>query len=94
MTNPAVVGSPLTVADVLQLLDRLREQGRHRFLADPTSLSRARIDLAALAGPKQVTDFHLVNLAATSDAVPTTFDRRLIDVVAPPDRGFVELIPA
>lgn len=93
MTNPSVVRIEHTVADVLALLAALRTVAGHRFLADMTSLSNSPLDLAALVGSKQVTDFHLVNLAASSDAVLATFDRRLVDALAPVDRRFAELIP-
>lgn len=94
MTNPKVVKIEHRPADVLALLDALRTIPGHRFLADMTSLSNSRLDLGALVGSKQVTDFHLVNLAASSKAVLATFDRRLHDGLVAADRGFVELIPA
>ena len=93
-TNPAFAGRQIGVRDALATLDRLREGRSHRFYADPTSLAASRLDLAALVGPKQVTDFHLVNLAASSNAVLATFDSRLLDALAPADRRHVELIPA
>ena len=94
MTNATVAGVDLMPVQVLDVLADLTETPGHRFLADPTSLANPRIDLGALTGPKQVTDFHLVNLAATCDAVLATFDRRLVDALAPADRQFVELVPA
>jgi len=93
MMNPAVTGRGLDSAAVLGALDGLRRHRGHTFLADMTSLSTTRLDLAALVGSKQVTDFHLVNLAAASDAVLATFDRRLRDSLAPADQHLVELIP-
>lgn len=93
MMNPAVTGRSLDSTAVLAALDGLRSHRGHTFLADMTSLSNTRLDLAALVGSKQVTDFHLVNLAAASDAVLATFDRRLRDSLAPADQHLVELIP-
>lgn len=92
-TNPAFAGQPIGLREALKSLDALRGVGKHRFYADMTSLSHSPLDLAALVGYKQVTDFHLVNLAASSDAVLATFDRRLVDALAPSDRRHVELVP-
>jgi toxin-antitoxin system PIN domain toxin len=93
MMMPTVAGADLDLTDALELLAGLRGQHRHVFLADPTSLAESNLDLAGLVGPQQVTDFHLVNLAAASDAVLATFDRRLVESLADSDRRFVELIP-
>lgn len=93
-TNPAFAGREIGVRDALGSLEALRHGRRHRFYADPTSLADSGLDLAALVSPKQVTDFHLVNLAASSNAILATFDRRLVDALAPADRRHVELIPA
>lgn len=93
MMNPAVTGRSLDSVSVLTALDGLRRHRGHTFLADMTSLSNTRLDLAALVGTKQVTDFHLVNLASASNAVLATFDRRLRDSLAPADQHLVELIP-
>lgn len=82
------------MASALQDLAVLHDLPGFLFLADPTSLAHTRIDLTALIGTKQVTDFHLVNLAASSDAVLATFDRRIAEALAPEDRKYVELIPA
>lgn len=92
-TNPAFAGRDVSVREALTALEHIRAAPHHRFYADPTSLAHSRVDLGALVGAKQVTDFHLVNLAASSDAVLATFDRRLVDSLAPQDRRFTELIP-
>ena len=58
------------------------------------SLSDAMIDLGPLVGTKQVTDFHLVNLAARHDMRMATFDGSLLRSLADADRGHVFVIDA
>ncbi|HEX7740115.1 MAG TPA: TA system VapC family ribonuclease toxin [Marmoricola sp.] len=91
--NPAVSGTALTGIDALALLEDLRQIAGHRFIADPTSLAVSRLDRRRLVGHKQVTDFHIVNLVASSNAVLATFDRRIREALAPEDRDYVEIIP-
>ncbi len=45
-----------------------------------------------LAGHKQVTDWHLLNLAARHDAVLVTFDRKLERSVGPEDGHLVQVL--
>jgi uncharacterized protein len=62
-------------------------------VGDEASLAQPSIDLSALVGHRQVTDLHLVNLAATAGAVLATFDARLPASLAPGDRRHVVLVP-
>ncbi len=91
--NPVVVGASYDAGLAIRILRQLRMQGDHRFLPDASSLTDAAIDLAALVGHRQVTDFHLVNLAASQGAVLTTFDARLLASLAPADQRWVSIIP-
>jgi toxin-antitoxin system PIN domain toxin len=91
--NPAVVGASHDAGLAIRILEQLRRQGDHRFLPDASSLTDTTIDLAALVGHRQVTDFHLVNLAASHDAVLATFDARLFAALAPADQRWVSVIP-
>ncbi|MFD4422106.1 TA system VapC family ribonuclease toxin [Agromyces sp. NPDC058484] len=93
VSNPAVVGGEIAPVDALALLERVRRQPGHVFLADGSSLATAGIDLTALVGHRQVTDFHLVNLAAGAGAILATFDGRLLAALAEDDRRHVEVIP-
>jgi len=93
MSNPAVAGGQHSIAVLAAILDGLGTVPRRTFLADPTSLRSARIDTTRIFGHKQVTDFHLINLAASSNAVLATFDRRIAEALAPEDRKHVEIIP-
>lgn len=72
----------------------MRRDPRWSFLADTSTLTDPLIDTAVLAGHQQVTDLHLVNLAAHHGVVLATFDGALTTWLAPADRRHVILIPA
>lgn len=91
--NAAVVGPAAAVPHaVLVSLASIRAEPRWSFLPDDSTLADPRIDLAGLAGHRQVTDLHLVNLAARHHAVLVTFDRRLPAALLGRDRDRVRLI--
>mgnify|MGYP000874325585 CR=1 FL=1 len=48
--------------------------------------------MGRLGGSSQVTDFHLVNLAAATNAVLATFDASLWRALHPDDRRHVEVL--
>lgn len=93
LLNPSVVGRQLAGADVLSQLRAMRGDARWCFLSDHTSLGEATIDLTPLVSHAQVTDFHLVNVAAVHEVRLATFDRALLAALAPADRRHVELLP-
>ena len=72
----------------------MRRDTRWSFLADTSTLTDPLIDTAGLAGHQQVTDLHLVNLAAHHGVVLATFDGAMTTCLAPADRRHVILIPA
>ncbi len=90
--NPAVTGQQIGPADALDLLARIRALPHHRFLDDDTTLAAPAIR-SAPAGHKQVTDFHLVNLAASAGAVLATFDAALPGALHRDDRTHVRVVP-
>ncbi len=89
LTNPQVVGFAVSVPQALEGLRGLRTEPGFRFLADDTSLAEAVIDLGPLAGTKQVSDFHLINLAAQHGMRLATFDGSLLRSLVDGDRGHV-----
>lgn len=93
VANPAVMGAEHAPAAALTLLARLRARAGHHFIADASALAQPAIDLAALVGFRQVTDFHLVNLAAQSGSVLATFDAKLVRALGESDRRHVEVVP-
>ncbi|MED5811452.1 TA system VapC family ribonuclease toxin [Mycolicibacterium sp. 050232] len=92
LLNPAVVGQQISTAQALTVLTRLRAHDRATFVADSSSLASAAIDTIGLAGHKQATDFHLINLVATAGGTLVTFDRRIAGALAPQDQRFVHVL--
>ncbi|GIG20904.1 ribonuclease VapC38 [Cellulomonas chitinilytica] len=89
--NPAVTGQQISPSAALGLLSAIRALPAHRSVSDGASLAAPAI-ISTPAGYKQVTDLHLVNLAATSDAVLVTFDSRLANALHPDDRRHVHVL--
>lgn len=90
--NPAVMGTETRTADALASLRSLQADRRAQFLADDSSLARTVIDLIGLVGHKQVTDLHLVNLAAAHDARLVTLDKKIRPTLAPDDQVCVVVL--
>ena len=90
--NPKVMGQQITFADAVASLSSLRDDPRSCFVADDSSLTDASISLQALQGYRQVTDLHLVNLAARHKMVLTTLDRSLQQSLLPADRHHIRLL--
>jgi predicted nucleic acid-binding protein len=92
--NPSVVGRTVSMPEALSGLQQIRRAPRHAFLADESSLGEPQIDLVAVATSRQVTDAHLVNLAATTGCVLATLDRGIPEMLAKADHRHVLLLPA
>lgn len=91
-TNPELTDTPISAVDAVRALHGLREAAGHQFVPDATTLGEAVIDLKPMAGTKQVTDFHLVNLAAQNGMRLATFDGSLLRSLSDADRGHVYVI--
>ncbi len=92
-SNPAVIASAVSVADAVQALVNMRALSGHVFVTDNSSLADPKIDTTRMVTHKQVTDIHLVNLAARSGTVLATLDTAIPTYLAEPDRRFVDLVP-
>jgi toxin-antitoxin system PIN domain toxin len=92
VSDAQVVGTEVSPVSALATLRRLCEWPGHRFITDTARLSDPIIDLTALVGHRQVTDFHLVELAARTGTTLATFDARLLAALAKIDRRHVQLI--
>jgi uncharacterized protein len=92
MTNQRAIGFSVSVSQAVDGLREVRRELGFRFLPDGTSLGAAVIDLGQLAGTKQITDFHLVNLVAQSSMRLATFDGSLLRSLSESDRGHVFVI--
>lgn len=93
VSDPAVSGEVVSPSEAIDALDAIRHAPGHRFLVDDSSLAHPHIGLGALVGHRQVTDFHLVNLAFRAGLQFATFDGRLALALDPSDRAAVLLIP-
>ena len=89
-----VVGTPVPMARAIRMLERLHAEERHRFVIDGASLATSSIDLARLVSSRDVTDMHLVDLAARNACVLATLDRDIPRMLADEDRRHVVVIPA
>ena len=89
---PDMVGYSIAAAQVIDALRGMREAPGHVFVPDFTSITDPVIDMGPLAGTKQVTDFHLLNLAARNSLRLATFDGSLLRAAAAADRGQLFII--
>ncbi|MFV0459998.1 MAG: TA system VapC family ribonuclease toxin [Actinomycetales bacterium] len=92
LLNPRVTGTEFTATAVRQALRGMRSHPRWRWLSDDSSLADPDITTAVLVGHQQVTDFHLVNLAARHGLALATFDGAISPALAPADRHHVHVV--
>lgn len=92
-TTPAVVGRAVAMSDALVRLQVLRTVSGHEFWSDGASLADPRVDLARMVSRRQITDVHLVDLAARRGGVLATMDTSVVDALEPADRHVVLLLP-
>lgn len=92
MLNPALAGRHVPAVEVLDVLAKLVKVKGHVFWPDESSWLKPQIDMSVMVGHQQVTDFHLVDLAARHGGKLATFDRAVPKALAPADRRCVELI--
>lgn len=85
LSNPSA-NPGVSVPQAMNALQALRARRQHIFWRDDTSLAEPLVDASRLTGHKQVTDFHLLNLAAHHNGVLVTLDGKLERALAPADR--------
>ncbi|MEI2775180.1 MAG: TA system VapC family ribonuclease toxin [Tetrasphaera sp.] len=91
LLTPAVVGRTVSISQALAAVSALRNEDGWRWVPDEASFVDARVDVRVLAGRRQVTDLHLVDLAARHACLLATFDAALPTWLAPADRRHVEV---
>ena len=84
-----VVGRKVAGSEALAQLDALRRVQGWTFLVDSVSLAESQIDTRVLMGRRQVTDLHLVELAASHGVSLATFDASLKTALVPDDQHLV-----
>lgn len=92
-SNTALIPWAVPVADAVAAIGAMRASPGHRFLADDSSLADPAIDTSRMVTPRQVTDLHLVNLAARTGTVLATLDAAIPTYLAASDREHVHLLP-
>ena len=94
LLNPAVTGSSRRPDDVTVIVRGMRSDPRWTFLEDASSLAQPTVDTTILVGHQQVTDLHLINLAASRGLVLASFDAAIPTWLARSDRQHVTIIPS
>ncbi len=91
--NPSVVGRVVTMSEALAVLAAIRAAPGFVFIPDATSLDTPSVELL-VATSRQVTDAHLVNIAAQSGSVLATLDRAIPSMLESADRRHVIVLPS
>lgn len=91
MMTEQVVGRKVTGGEALGQLDAIRRVPGWSFLSDSVSLAAPHIDTRVLMGRRQVTDLHLINLAAANKTRLATFDAALRVSLVPDDQRWVSV---
>lgn len=92
LIDPRVVGYSVPANQAVAAVRSMQEFLRHQYVPDPAGLSDAVIHIEQLAGTKQVTDFDLINLAASQGPRFLTFDGSARRALHPDDRHHVEVL--
>ena len=92
LVNPLVVGYDIAPAQAIDALGAMRQLAGHTFVPDSSTLADAKINVASLAGASQVTDHHLINLAAINGLILATFDGSLSRAVSSADRKHIQVL--
>lgn len=91
-SNRKAIPSAVSPASALQGLAALCRLPGHQFWPDGNRLLEPPFDLDRLAAHAQVTDVHLVALAAAHAGRLATFDRRICNSVDAGRQGLIELL--
>ena len=75
-------------SDALAMLGILKQQPHFAFWPDGEQVDRSRFAYA-FQGPGQVTDLHLLDLAAAHCGVLVTFDAKIFATLKPRDRKYL-----
>lgn len=91
LLTEAVVGRRVSGADALEQLRAIRQVPGWKWLPDSTTLADSLIDTRVLMGRRQVTDLHLVGLAASHATKLATFDAAIRKSLVAADRQWVDV---
>jgi len=88
MRADVMEGKQLSSSDAFAMLSILKQQPHFAFWPDGEQLDRSRFAYAC-QGPGQVTDLHLLDLAAAHSGVLVTFDAKIYAALKPRDRKYI-----
>jgi uncharacterized protein len=92
-SNAKILPVPVSPAEAIELLFRLRTEPGHTFWADSVSIvGSAHVPRSRLVSHAQVTDAHLLALAREHGGRIATFDRGLVALAEPYGARDVELL--
>lgn len=91
LMTEAVVGRRVSGQAAIAQLRAVRAVPGWRWLPDAASPAESSIDDRVLMGRRQVTDLHLVDLAAANGMTLATFDAGIRDSVHPDDRRWIDV---
>ena len=91
--NPHVVGRPVSLVEATSVLTKIRTTQGHTFLPDSASPTAWPFDVSRIATSGQITDAHLIAIAADAGAVLATLDRGIPSMLSEEDRRHVLVIP-
>lgn len=92
LSNQAIAGPAGCPTNALAALKTLRAQGEHVFWPDGASLDAPRLGLGGLVGFKQVTDWHLLNLAAQVGGHLVTLDAKIENALRSAEKHLVHTL--
>lgn len=92
LINPRVVGYSIPADQAVAAVRSMQQLPGHEFVADDARLTESVINLDPMAGTNQVTDFHLINLAASHGFCFLTFDGSARRALHAADRHHVEVL--
>lgn len=91
--NTALIPWAVPVADAIAAIGAMRAGPGHDFVPDDSSLADPAIETSLAVSTRQVTDIHLVNLAARSGTVLATLDMAIPSYLLASERRHVCLLP-
>lgn len=92
LLNPTITGQSVSSTFAFTALTTLRSNRRAAFWADDTSLAQPRFNVDGMAGYRQTTDYHLLNVAARHGGRLATLDSKIERTLTAADRYLVETI--
>ena len=92
LLNPLVTkNEPISAARAIAVLEAVKRQPHYSFWPDVFPFELGRFTYA-LKGHRQVTDLHLLDIAARKSGRLVTFDQKIIAALRPGDRKYVHLL--